>query len=298
MNKLLITGANSYIGTSFEAYMKQRADEYQVDTVDMIDDEWRNKDFSAYDAVFHVAGIAHSDTGKATEERKALYYKVNTALTIEAAKKAKANGVRQFVFMSSMIVYGDSAPIGKQKLITKDTIPQPANFYGDSKLQAEKGISLLQDDNFNVVILRPPMVYGKGSKGNYPVLAKLALKLPLFPDINNQRSMLYIENLAEFVRLMITNNERGVFCPQNEQYSQTSGMVKLIAAAHKKNIRLIKCMNLFVKFAGHFTGMVSKAFGNLTYELSMSAYKEKYCIFDLNESIIRTEGIVDFTGRP
>jgi len=198
MKKILITGANSYIGTSFENYIKEHySNEYIVDTVDMIDGSWREKDFSEYDSVFHVAGIAHSDNGKISEEKAKLYYSVNTDLTVETATKAKADGVKQFIFMSSAIVYGESAPIGKSKVITKDTPVNPANCYGDSKVQAEKGIEPLNDDSFKVVILRPPMIYGKGSKGNYPLMAKLALKTPIFPYVKNERSMLYVENLCE-----------------------------------------------------------------------------------------------------
>lgn len=110
MKKILITGANSYIGTSFENYLQQWFDKYQVDTVDMIDGSWREKSFGGYDVVFHVAGIAHSDTGKISKEKEKLYYTVNTDLTIETAKKAKADGVKQFIFMSSAIVYGESVP--------------------------------------------------------------------------------------------------------------------------------------------------------------------------------------------
>ncbi len=200
MKKVLITGANSYIGTSFEKYAQEHyPQEFQIDTVDMIDGSWRNKNFSNYDVVFHVAGIAHADVGHVTEEIKAKYYAINTDLAIETAQKAKNEGVGQFVFMSSAIIYGDSAPYGKQKVITKDTEPCPANFYGDSKWQADKGVRALADDMFKVTVLRPPMIYGKGSKGNYPVLAKMAKKLPVFPDIKNERSMLYIENLCEFL---------------------------------------------------------------------------------------------------
>ena len=132
MKKILITGANSYIGTAFEKYIAQWPQEYQVDTVDMIDGSWREKDFASYDTVFHVAGIAHSDVGKVTDERKAFYYKINTDLTVETATKAKKDGVKQFIFMSSAIVYGDSAPIGKKKVITKETPVSPSNYYGDS----------------------------------------------------------------------------------------------------------------------------------------------------------------------
>ena len=288
MKKVLITGANSYIGTSFENYVMQCHD-YQIDTVDMIDGKWRDKSFSEYDSVFHVAGIAHSDTGKVSEERKQFYYQINTDLTIETAEKAKADGVGQFIFMSSAIVYGDSAPIGKLKRITRDTPVAPANFYGDSKVQAENGLLKLADESFNVVILRPPMIYGKGSKGNYPQLSKFAQKLPLFPYIKNERSMLYIGNLTEFVKLMIDNNESGIFYPQNAEYVATSEMVQVIAQAHGKKIRLVKGTTVPLKAMSHVTGLVNKAFGNLSYDMSMSEYKENYRKFSFEESIRQTE---------
>ncbi len=290
MKKILITGANSYIGTSFEKYMSQWPADYQIDTVDMIDGSWREKDFSGYDVVFHVAGIAHSDTGKVTEERKAFYYKINTDLTIETAAKAKADGVKQFIFMSSAIVYGESAPIGKDKMITRETPTDPANFYGDSKVQAEKGILPLEDETFKVLILRPPMIYGPGSKGNYPVLAKLAKKLPLFPAVNNRRSMLYIENLSECIRLMINNEETGIFWPQNAEYSNTTELVRLIAEAHQRKLWIVKGFTWVLKLLSPFTGLVNKAFGSLCYDQRMSAYKEDYRIKDLRQSIMETEG--------
>ncbi len=289
MNKILITGANSYIGTSFEQYMTQWPDQYQVDTVDMIDGSWREKSFAGYDAIFHVAGIAHSDTGHVSEERKAFYYKINTDLTVETARKAKAEGVGQFIFMSSAIVYGDSAPIGKQKIITANTPTAPANFYGDSKVQAENGILPLNDASFKVVVLRPPMIYGPQSKGNYPILAKLAQKLPIFPAAQNQRSMLFVENLAEFIRLMIENKESGIFHPQNNAYSNTAELVKLIAAAHGKKILLIKGFGWALKLLSHCTGLVNKAFGSLSYDPSISAYQQNYCVCSLEESIRKTE---------
>lgn len=290
MKRILITGANSYIGTSFERYLQENyPDGYSVDTVDMLDGSWREKSFCGYDSVFHVAGIAHSDSGKISEEKAKLYYTINTDLTIETARKAKADGVKQFVFMSSAIVYGESAPIGKAKVITRDTSVCPANCYGDSKVQAEKGLFPLNDKCFKVVILRPPMIYGKGSKGNYPLLAKFARKTPLFPYVENERSMLYIENLCEFVRLMIENDEQGLFFPQNEEYSNTSELVRMIAAAHGKRVRLLKGFRWALKCLGIFSGRVSKVFGNLTYAKAMSSYKEDYRKYTLAQSINATE---------
>lgn len=289
MKKILITGANSYIGTSFEKYMLQFGNNYQIDTLDMIGDAWEKFDFSGYDTVYHVAGIAHSDNGKISKEKAKLYYEVNTKLTIRTAMKAKKAGVKQFVFMSSAIVYGDSAPIGKMKMITRDTPVSPANCYGDSKVKAEKGLRKLENKNFKVVILRPPMIYGKGSKGNYPLMSKLAQKFPVFPFVKNCRSMLYIENLCEFVRLMIENEESGIFFPQNAEYSTTSELVRMIAAEHGKRIVLVKGCTMSLKLMGIFTGLVDKAFGNLFYDKKISIYKQEYRIYSLADSVKRTE---------
>lgn len=290
MRKILITGANSYIGVSFEKYMERYDGSYEIDTVDMIDGSWREKDFSSYDVIFHVAGIAHSDTGKISEERKKLYYSVNTDLTLETAKKAKHEGVKQFIFMSSAIVYGDSACVGRTKRISKDTPVSPNNCYSDSKVLAENGLRELQDEQFKVVILRPPMIYGKGCKGNYKLLSKFAKLLPIFPDVKNERSMLYIENLTEFIRLIIENEDEGTFWPQNPEYSNTSEIVRLIAESCGKKVLLLKGCSWLLKIAGNFTGLVNKAFGNLSYDKDLSVYpKGNYQLKSLKESIEEIE---------
>lgn len=294
MKNVLITGANSYIGVSFEKYAKEKyGDQLNIDTVDMIDGSWRQKDFSPYDAVFHVAGLAHADVGNVSEETKKKYYAINTDLAIETAKKAKQEGVSQFVFMSSAIVYGDSAPFGKSKRITKDTEPCPANFYGDSKWQADKGVRALAGDGFTVCVLRPPMIYGKASKGNYPTLAAMAKKLPIFPDVQNERSMLYIENLCEFLCQVMIRGESGIFWPQNAEYTRTSEMVKMIGEAVGHKVSVSRAWNWVVSLArlvpGKPKGLADKAFGNLSYERSMSEYGFRYQIVGLRESIERTE---------
>ncbi len=286
MKRILITGTNSYIGTSFEKWVSQWPDQYQVDTVDMIGDSWREKPFSGYDTVFHVAGIAHVSTDP---KLKDLYFKVNRDLANETAKKAKAEGVSQFVFMSSIIVYGDSAPIGKKKIITRDTVPEPANFYGQSKLEAEQGILALDDEHFRVVILRPPMIYGKGCKGNYPKLAKIAKLFPVFPSINNERSILYIGNLCEFIRLLIDRVERGTFFPQNVSYVKTSELVQAIAKVHGRKIVCFKGLSWLLKIMCKTVSMVNKAFGSDCYAMEASEYPVNYRIFSFVESIIRSE---------
>lgn len=298
MKRVLITGANSYIGVSFEKYVNVHySDELSIDTVDMIDGTWRARPFAddgrAYDCVFHVAGLAHADVGNVDEVTKARYYAINTDLAIETCKKAKADGVGQFVFMSSAIIYGDSAPYGVQKRITADTVPSPANFYGDSKWQADKGVREEADEQFIVTVLRPPMIYGKGSKGNYPTLSKMARKLPVFPNVVNERSMLYIENLCEFLAQVMIRGAGGVYWPQNAEYSRTSELVRMIAQASGKKILVSKAFNWVVavasKFPGKISGLTNKAFGNLCYDQDMSRYDFEYQIVDLKTSISRTE---------
>ncbi|WZL78856.1 NAD-dependent epimerase/dehydratase family protein [Eubacteriales bacterium mix99] len=284
MKKILITGADSYIGTSVEKWLGKDPEKYQVDTVDMRTDSWKEKDFSPYDVVFHVAGIAHVSTDSKQED---LYFRVNRNLAVETAEKAKKDGVRQFIFMSSIIVYGDST--AGQSIIDQNTAPSPGNFYGDSKLQAEKGLRALQGDSFRVVILRPPMIYGKGSKGNYPKLAKAAQRLPIFPDFDNQRSMLHIDNLCEFIRLMVENEESGLFFPQNREYVKTSEMVRLVAEAHGKKIKLVKAFNPIIRGMLGRVGIVKKVFGNLVYQKTMSEYKEEYRVRDFYDSVNETE---------
>lgn len=298
--KVLITGKGSYIGETFKEYANNHyPDSIEIDTLDMLDPAWKETDFSNYDVVYHVAGIAHADVGHVSDETKEKYYKVNTDLAIEVCKKAKLDHVKEFIFMSSMIVYGDSAPYGQEKIIDKDTVPNPANFYGDSKLQADVAVRELADDDFKVLVLRPPMIYGKGSKGNYPTLAKLAKKLPIFPDVENQRSMLYIENLCEFlcqVMLVKTINRNSiVLFPQNKEYTKTADMVKEIANASNHSIFESKLFNLAVvlgnKVPGKVSGLVNKAFGNNCYDKALSQYEGiEYQKVNLEESIVRTEG--------
>lgn len=296
--RILITGANSYIGTSFEKYLAKYNDEHQkdcylVDTLDMKSSSWKDYDFSKYDSIFHVAGIAHADTGNLTKEQQQLYYKVNCDLAIETAEKAKPSGVKQFIYMSSIIVYGSNPEPKNNNIITVDTKPKPDNFYGDSKLQAENRLRLLSDDKFKIVILRPPMIYGEGCKGNYKNLSKIARYSPLFPKIENIRSMLYIENLCEFIRLLIENRESGLFFPQNSEYVKTSDLVKTIANIHKRKIIFTKAFNKIIKYCKKSDGKIgklcSKAFGNLAYSKEVSDLNLNYNLIGFEESVFRTE---------
>lgn len=289
MKQILITGANSYIGVSVEHYLSQWPEQYRVDTIDMVDGSWREQSFRGYDAVLHVAGLVHQPQTKNFPAQAEAYDRINHQLAVETARKAKVEGVSQFIFLSSASVYGLEAPVAELVMIKKDTPLNPTDYYGISKKKAEEGIRLLQDAQFKVAILRPPMIYGKGCKGNYQTMAKLARTLPVFPWVDNQRSMLYIENLAEFIRLLIDDGAEGIFCPQNNEYVNTSDMVNLIAHANGKGILLIRGFSWAIKLLRPVTGIVDKAFGSLCYDVELSSYSKDYCVKNLQESVLETE---------
>ena len=302
MKRILIAGANSYIGTSLERYLleynaSQGRERYRVDTISQRDSQWEDYDFRGYDAVFQASGIAHVDTGAVKQEQQALYYRVNCDLAAATARKARAAGVGLFIYPSSIIVYGDSAPYGKSRMITRQTPVGNSHFYGHSKIRAEEELRRLESEalseeefhgpegeapaGMQVAILRLPMVYGRGSKGNYPLLAKLAHRLPFFPNVRNQRSMIYIENLCEFLRQCIEEGRGGLYFPQNPAYTSTSQMVREIAAAHGKKMLLLKVLNPLVALASRMPGKVGVR--------DMSGDMEAYCLYSLEESIRRTE---------
>lgn len=281
MKKILIAGADSYIGTSFEKWMSKWPDDYVVDTVDMIGDSWKSKEFSGYDIIFHVAGIAHVS---ADPEMEDLYYKVNRDLAIETAKKAKKEGVKQFIFMSSIIIYGKDSKIGVPFVIKEDTKYAPIDFYGDSKLQADLEIQKLSNDLFKTSIIRTPVVYGPNCKGNFPKLVKLAKKLPVFPEIKNERSMIYIDNLMNFIRLIIKNESMGVFYPQNKEYVSTSKVIcEVRKVLNKKTVR-ISIFNPLIILVSKFVPYINKIFGNKVYSRNLET-NDSYQIISFSESI-------------
>lgn len=274
MKNILIAGANSYIGESFKEFLGQWPNQYTVTERDTKGLKPKPEMFEGIDVIFCVAGIAHI---KETAENRQLYFDVNRDLVVEIAKAGKAAGVNQFILLSSMSVYG--LEVGR---ITKDMEPHPITAYGQSKLEADVAIEKLEDENFVFTCLRPPMVYGKNCKGNYQALRKFALKSPIFPNYKNQRSMVYVGNLCEFIKECIEEKKSGLFFPQNAEYTNTSKMVKQIAVEHGKKIMLTKIFNMAIKIAPMH--IVKKAFGDLVYEPVDTVSK-----YGIRESIELTE---------
>lgn len=284
MKKILVLGKHSFVGTSFIEYITSNfSNDFIVDNISSIGDDWKTVNFGEYDAIYNVAGLAHV---KAKKSMESAYYAINRDLPVEMAKKAKKDGAKQFVHMSSMIVYGGMSKVGVPNMIAKDTAPAPVNFYGDSKLQADRILEELADEFFQVAIIRPPLLYSHNARDNFPLLIRFSQKFPVFPSLKNEQSMLYVYNLAELIRLIIVNGDGGIFYPQNKEYTSTSYMVKQFADRFGHKMKVVSFFNPMLRLCSHFVPVVNKAFGNLTYDKELSGYYDwSYCIYSLDESI-------------
>lgn len=268
--RVMVVGSG-YIGKNFATYAATR--EFSVDMVDSREG-WVQKDFAGYDSVIFAAGISHR---KQTVENKHLYFAVNRDLALAVAEKAKKAKVRQFVYLSSMAVYGKKE--GEISANTK-TVPRNNDYYGASKLQAENALKNLQGSEFTVARIRPPMVYGENCSGKYAQLFKIANRLPIVPNNNNKRSMIYIDNLSEFLCKVIVCHAGGVFCPQNKKYGNTAELIKQIRRQHgKKTVIFGACVLLRLFMA--ILPPVKTAYGSLYYSKDISnlpdynAYRNK-----------------------
>lgn len=261
MKRVLVTGKSSFIAGHFARHMAEHADGYSVELASVRDGLWKDIDFSGYDCVVHAAGIAHVGY---RDEMRDEYMRVNRDLTLDIAKAAKAAGVKQFIFLSSIIIYGPAANAGETRYIDAATPPAPENAYGQSKLEAERGLEALDGEGFAVAILRLPMVYGEGCRGNYALLTKYADHLPIFPALCGNRSAISAERLAEYIRARTDACDGGVFFPQDDEYMTTPGMLSAIRAARGKRTHITKAFDWAIRlFAG--TGIMRRIFGGIAY---------------------------------
>lgn len=272
MIRILISGKDSYIGNHIADWLlKAENNHFKVDFLDVRQGDWVEKDFRGYNAIVHVAGIVH----RKDITNSAIYDKVNTQLPYEVAKKAKAEGVEQFIFLSTMAVYGIGKRL-KENIVDQNTPINPKSLYGQSKYNAEKKLKSLADDSFILSIVRPPNVYGKGCKGGYiSSYASIVKKLPVIPNAfgNVKQSVLYIDNLCEFIKLLIINKDAGTFLPQDDKAVSAVELMDAIGVAigrkKKKLVLLGKIVSLF-----SFAPIVIKGYGGVAYPLVASHYKK------------------------
>lgn len=275
MKKILIIGSNSYIGTSFKEYMAM-LDCYRIDAVSASDGSWREFDFSGYNVVLHLAGLVH----RKEKNDEALYNEINCDLAIEIAQKARENLIEQFIFMSTASVYG------KSKYIDALTVPSPQTYYGKSKYRAEKLIENLETKKFKVAIIRPPMVYGKNCPGNFLKLVQLVQLTPFFPNVQNKRSMIYIENLCEFIKQIIDKEGKGCFHPQNNQYVETLRLSKCIAHGLGKKLIALPGLSFLRNKKINNIKYINQLFGDFCYDMELSNWDDiEYNIVNFEDSI-------------
>lgn len=282
MHKILIIGKGSYIGESLKKWLNKSGEDYYAEIVSSLNKDWMRVDYSAFDVVVNCAGIAHINNMR--EDMRKLFYSVNCDLAIEIASYVKKCSISHYIHFSSMNVYGDYVD---ESCDIK--MPVPTSFYGDSKLQGDIGIQKLADERFKIAVLRPPFVYGKGCKGNYNTISRLAKLIPLFPNYKNKKSMIYIDNLCEFIRMVIDNDLDGYLTPQNKELVSTADLVRVISSQAGKRIWFTSIFNFMIPVIKR-TRVGKKAFADDFLPLERSSYFDfKYCIVEFSESVIRSE---------
>lgn len=282
--KILIIGKDSYIGNHVDLWLSKHG--HEVTQLDVLADEWKTFDYSPYDAIVHVAGIVHRPDCNDWE----LYKRVNTDMPIAIATMAKEQGVKQYIFFSTMGVYGFDKKLARN-IVDEDTSLLAEDMYGKSKLMAEVGLMKLQNESFNVVCVRPPSVYGKGCRGGYITgFTAIARRLPVIPRAyeNVKQSFIYIDNLCEFVRLAIDKRLSGAYCPQDDKVVSANELLEVISKGIGKNYRSSWLMGQVVRFLS-FLPLVKKAYGGIEYSKELSIIEGvNYVVVPFDEGMRRT----------
>lgn len=279
MKKVMVIGAHSYIGKKFDEYVKGDK-RIEVSMVSASNGQWKEESFQWYSSVILLSGVVHQ---RETLHKKGLYDKVNYHMAVSIARKAKDSGVKHFVYMSTLAVFGNQiVEIGKE------TKPNPTSFYGISKYRAEKEILSMETKQFQVAILRPPMVYGKGCPGNYKKLVKVAKYLLFVPALENRRSMIYVDNLNECLKCLILTEGSGIYHPQDKNYVSTRQLILTIRQVYGKKAYDSLWLKHVILFLKKRVGILNKIFGDLYYKKEDLQMGFSYQEVDFQESVRRS----------
>jgi len=291
---ILIIGGSSFVAKNF---IRLQQDNYIIQIVSRTTTGYENEIllqsfinipseiFKNIDVVINCAAIVHQPSKVANE----LYNEINFTLPIDIALKAKSEGVTTFVQLSTIAVYG------KHEHIDINTKETPINSYGKSKLLADQQLSLMIGDRFKVVILRPPMIYGKeGAPGNMIRLIKFILKgfpLPL-KKLINKRDFIHIDNLIGFMNSAICENASGIFLVSDNSPVLIGELYQTIITALKKTNRAFWMPKIaFVLMKNIIPGIYDKIFGSLTIDIKPTLKKLSY-----QPKNIFNEGIIEMVN--
>lgn len=281
--KILVVGKGSYIGSNIQAFLEKK--NHKVKEFDILNNDLLEEDLRGIDVVIHVAAIVH----RKDIHDYSIYYKVNVELPVSVAQKAKRNGVKQFIFLSSMAIYGEEKQL-KGNIIDEQTLCKPISHYAKSKLEAEHKLQGLEDQNFKIAIVRPANVYGKGCRGNYiSGFCKVVKKLPVIPFAyaNTKQGLIYIDNLCQLVYLIIEKRGQGVFPAQDNPPVSSLELMNELAKALGLKRKKSKIFGwLFYIFR---CKPVKKLFGGVAYdEKYAQTILGEYQIVSFEEAIQKT----------
>jgi nucleoside-diphosphate-sugar epimerase len=285
--KVLVTGANGFVGQHLVKELKQHsiqlacvgrqvsnhdADELYVVT-DFNDSSAWQEPLAACDVVIHLAARVHVMKEK-TQNPLVEFRKVNVNGTLTLAKEAAKAGVKRFIYISSVKVNGESTELDAPFKETDKTNPKGA--YGLSKLEAEQGLlKLAQETGMEVVIIRPPLVYGTGVKANFlNMMRAVNMELPLpLGEIRNMRSLVYVENLVSFIHCCIKHSAAAnqVFFVSDGLDLSTTELLKATANALGVKARLIPVPQKLIEISARMLGkhqLASRLCGNLQVDIT------------------------------
>lgn len=281
MANILITGANSFVGRNFILHSRYPDSE----EVSLIDIQPSDLNFSSFDTVLHVAAIVHQSKKIPEDE----YFRVNRDLCVEVARNAKKSGVKQFVFLSTVKVYGEFNPESGPWTETSDC--NPDDPYGKSKYEAEIELKKLEDDIFKVAIIRTPLVYGRDVKANMFSIMKLVDNVAILPfkRVENKRSFTYSRNLVGFIDRIIEKRASGVFIAMDSEPLSTTDLVILIARYLNKKTILISFPKFLIKLGKKvFPKIFDRLYGSFEMENSQTLHT-----LDFTPKYSSEEGIQD-----
>lgn len=276
--KVLVTGASGFIGSALVQHLSSSTEIQVIGMVrsktqrpqnsniefrfgEICDKKNLDIDLKDIDVVIHTAGRAHIMDDKSSNPLDE-FRRINTYGTLNIARLAANSGVKRFIFLSSIKVNGDSTDLGIPFSVDSDE--NPKDPYGVSKYEAEVGLRKIScNTNLGVTIIRPPLVYGKGVKGNFHTLIKLLCSrfpLPLASLTTNRRSMVSLDNLISLIETCLhhPNAVNQIFLVSDDSDISTADLLKLLGSLIDKPARLLRCPESILCFFAKLFGIESR----------------------------------------